>query len=117
LARSYQNHQFRYADHVHQSLVENKGLLKKIIEEVIETYDRPSMSEEEREELKTKVFDSVKNILIDFKGSNLRTSDHLSTKKLLVPTLRPQKKSIKYTEQVKYPILDQLIVSKELEEE
>lgn len=113
MARAYGDHQMRYADYVHGRLNTDKALLKDILEEAIGVYVRPSMTEMEKKELRTMTFMKAREMIVDFAGSKIETIKHLSAKDVLVPTLREKHKVIRYSEAVRYSVLDGLSSSGE----
>jgi hypothetical protein len=113
MARAYEDHQMRYADYVHKKLNTDRDLFKGILKEAIEVYVRPSMTEREKEELLTMTYKKAREMITDFAGSQIETVKHLSAKDVLVPTLREKHKVIRYSEAVRYSVLDGLSSSGE----
>lgn len=110
MARAYSDHLMRYADYVHGKLSTDKALLKTILDEAIEVYEKPTMSAEERKELQAMVFMKAREMIVYFAGSKADMLKHLSAsnRDVLVPTLREKRIHVPYSEAVRYSVLDGL---------
>ena len=113
MARAYEDHQMRYASHVASEFLADKTKLASLLQEMAQVYTRPA-SDSELPKVKNLIFNTVRQILIDFRTSSLETTKHLEQQQLLVPTLRGKSKLVYYSEAQSYPVLDEIEFTRDI---